>query len=58
VSGDGGPGGVTVLFQGALANARSLPSGKYRIKATAQDAIGTSKPDYANITLKPKLKKR
>jgi hypothetical protein len=52
VSGDGGPGNVTLGFQGALAGGRRIPTGKYRIKATAQDAIGTSKPDYALLTLK------
>lgn len=57
VTGDGGPGRVTLVFQGALANRHSIPSGRYRVKATAQDAIGTSKPAYTPLTLRPKLKR-
>jgi hypothetical protein len=57
VLGFGGPGSVTVVFRGALANRRSIPVGRYRLTATAQDPIGTSKPVRAFLTLKPKLKR-
>jgi hypothetical protein len=57
VSGDGGPGRVTLVFQGALGNGRALPSGPYRVTATARDAIGTSKPVRTSMTLKPKLRR-
>jgi hypothetical protein len=57
VAGNGGPGSVTLVFRGALANRRSLPTGRYRLTATARDAVGTSKPVRAFLTLKPKLRR-
>jgi hypothetical protein len=54
VSGSGGPGGVTLVFQGALANRRSLPVGRYRVTATARNADGTSKPVRISLRLLPK----
>jgi len=58
VSGNGGPGKVTLIFQGALANKRSIPTGRYRITATAKDATGTSTPRTTRLTLRPKLRRR
>ena len=54
VSGNGGPGKVTLVFQGALANRRSLPPGRYRITATARNADGASRPVRTTLRLLPK----
>lgn len=57
VSGNGGPGKVTLTFRGSLANRRSIPAGGYRVTATAKDAVGRSNPVSATMTLRPKLRK-
>jgi hypothetical protein len=55
VSGTGGPGGVRVVFRGALANRRTIPAGRYRVTATARSAGGTSAPKRTFIRLRPRL---
>jgi hypothetical protein len=57
VSRNGGPGGVRVVFRGALANARALPTGRYRVTATARNAQGTSAPKRTFIRLRPRLRR-
>ena len=57
LSGNGGPGTVTRVFRGSLANRRSIPPGSYRVTATAKDAVGTSKPVTTRVTLRPRLRR-
>jgi hypothetical protein len=54
VSGKGGPGKVTLVFQGALSNGHALPAGSYRVTATAHNADGTSRPVRTSLRLLPK----
>ncbi len=58
VSGNGGPGKVTLIFQGSLANKRAIPAGRYRVTARAKDSVGTSAPVRAALTLRPKPKRK
>lgn len=58
VSGNGGPGKVTLIFRGSLANRRSLPPGRYRLTATAKNADGTSNAPHTALRLRPRLERR